>query len=60
MGESTINLTGTGSGTYVLDAATGWADSYSGNAALSGTFTAGPLKADVNVTATQGVTSTFQ
>lgn len=60
MGEATVTLSGTGTGTYILDSATGWTDSYAGTTALAGKFTVGPLNADLGVNVVQDYTSTFK
>lgn len=60
MGEASVTLSGTGTGTYVLDSATGWTNSYEGTTALAGKFTVGPLNADLGVNVVQDYTSTFK
>jgi hypothetical protein len=57
MGEPTFDLSGTGTGTYTVDLASGWATAYDGTATMTGKFAAGPVNADVEVAATRDFVS---
>ncbi len=60
MGDASVTLSGTGTGTYVLDGASGWTNSYEGTTALTGTFVVGPVNADLGVNVTQDYASAFK
>ena len=57
LGDMKFELSGTGTGTYVVDLATGWAVSNNGTIDLKGKLTAGPLNADITVNVAQDFTS---
>jgi len=60
LGDPTLSLSGTGTGSYTIDSASGWANAYNGSATLKGNLEIGPMKADINITSTQDFTSNFQ
>jgi hypothetical protein len=60
LGEPTLSLNGTGTGSYTIDSTSGWVSAYDGTITLTGKLEIGPMNADIKITATQDFTSNFQ
>lgn len=60
LGEMTLDVSGTGSASYTIDRASGWADAYDGTITLTGKLGLGAMSADINITITQDFVANFQ
>ncbi len=60
LGEPTLTLSGTGTGTYTIDSASGWAQVYDGTNTLTGKLAIGPMNADIDITIAEDFTSNFK
>jgi len=60
LGEPTFEVSGTGTGSYSIDRASGWAQSFNGSTTLTGKLALGPMNADITITIAEDFTSNFQ